>query len=367
IQGISPHVSCQENWLEKRKISIIVYLQEYSAADKILSVANFLPKQINLVILCSQKDIKDYLEANSLKTSVLFCEVVPFTEMPFAALKYAKNMEESYDYICLELFYDETAHVTDITQELEEGKLAFISNLFDSSIYINNIIDYFERNSFLGVVEAVYPNFSAFFRKNAKLRRYIGNLYKEAYEYFNIKSPYNEQIATSMTLSLWIKKGCIDFSSILENKKIFLSAPKTLEYLLPMFVQEKRYYWGRVFNTENIANILTNNECQMNGLTNTISSKIGVVPEVYMSYISGLRQVGHTNDTTTCSYTKRQILFINLNYVKSKIKKVRDFVKLKLKSYVALEKQDTSIIDIPVDLKSVVLRGDILSIRILCN
>lgn len=141
---------CKSKNNTKKKVAIGVFIEYVESEEYIKDYLNPLKDHFSIIIFSKQKSIIEQYEQLEYKC-VLYDDMKPI----FCLLS-------NYEYVCI-------IHDNDVTSNITpsyHGKAIFFKkweNLIKNNIHINNIIEKFENDEFLGILSVPEANFGEFF------------------------------------------------------------------------------------------------------------------------------------------------------------------------------------------------------------
>lgn len=151
----------------KKKVGMIVYLQDKDYAEKCIEYVSMLPAYVGLCIITKRKDILCLLERNGLKKYVVTVD---------HKNKSLKNTIAQFNYCCILL--DRMNSLKFNYYSVKQSFLDLIwENLICDERHIEYIINLFENEHRLGLLAPPEPYFSTFFTMSEVLEKKNENLF----------------------------------------------------------------------------------------------------------------------------------------------------------------------------------------------
>ena len=280
-----------ETKLTADKIALVVYVWFEENIEKIIQYIKKMPEGSSIYLVSSKKSVLDeYKKLLELNQSEKKC--IYFREQPnrgrneSAYFVTCKDVFDSHDFVCL-------LHDKKIVQRkpFSLGENFFdhqLVNLLNSKEYVLNIVDTFNKNPQLGLMQPPFPLLGRWvsdcsLNPSKDANNYLGVTDKLRQD-LDLHLRLDEELVYPMGGSFWIRSRAIkkflskgwsydDFPP--EPLPRDLSLNHALERLYPLIVQDAGYYSALIMNPAYVRTYVTTAFCYLRKL---YKSKYAYVP-----------------------------------------------------------------------------------------
>lgn len=223
----------KREWLERRKIAIIIYVSYMEAAEYIIEyLEKISPAFRNVVKVLSKKN--NVLELYQKKG----INIRKLSKEKGAELTALCDYDDC-DYVCV--LYD-----TDVTSDINESSIGksylycIWENLFRDENHICGILEKFENENRLGFLAPPQPNFASYFGNFGRGWNGQYEAVKEIAEKLKLHSPISEEKPPfRVTDNFWIRGNVLK-----QLKKLDIQDGFYLRYIWSYLAQDMGYYSG---------------------------------------------------------------------------------------------------------------------------
>lgn len=268
--------SCQWN---DRKIALIAYFRDVVFVDKCLKYIMEVPKYIDVFITAASEEIRDLIEQKLKQKSgynVIMDSTVNNCGKTGALLLAYKDILMKYEYLG---FVYETGKNKDVVFQTINDSLCELmwENVIKNSIYIEHVIEAFEKEPLLGVLAPPLPYLSTFLKTG-----FCGweSYYEETLKLIkdlNLKCQVNrDKPPFILDIAFWCRTKALEplftceimHEDFVEEDVVGNIASHAIERVLPYVAQSQGYYSGIMMTAEYASLYICNYQYMLETLVN---------------------------------------------------------------------------------------------------
>lgn len=271
----------------KKQVCLCIYLASKLCVDLLVKHIESLVRVGKVVLLYADDEIagyaKEILEIFGIKEDNLKKVEIISNRVTLDCIKVIKEDVKGYDYTCCIFNYNIVKQSLQIT---EEDYISYTySTLFENVNYINNIIARFESQPRLGLMVPAEATFSAYYGQNIARNKHNMKNNLEIYDKLGFSIPFDDGDFYNNQSAFWVRKEVLEeVNTTLEDEKKYktLWTSNTMDFFLPMFVQDYGYYVATTI-TEKLASVnITHNNYMKKYFLNIAEKTTG---QIYWRYL----------------------------------------------------------------------------------